>query len=159
MGPHHTMKMLSLGSSELYRVGSCDLAGTNSSYRCGQVACDLCEWEGRSASRLSHLVGTRAAKNSLCLKPFWGKQRWGSGVNEMNSCLQTGPSGGVCTEPPLPASHSGNVPTAGPEVVSGSGRLSVAESSCERALSAEIASLAQPRASPRKWASRTSVQD
>ena len=50
--------------------------------------------------RLSHLVGARAAKNSLCLKPFWGKQRWGSGVNEMNSCLQTGPSGGVCTEHP-----------------------------------------------------------
>lgn len=35
------------------------------------------------------------------LERFWGKKRWGSGVNEMNSRLQTGPSGGVWAEPPF----------------------------------------------------------
>lgn len=72
----------------------------------------------------------------------------GSGVNGMNSLLQTGSSGGICASPSLPGSRSGSVAMAGPEMVCGSGRLSMVASSCERALGAGIASLEQPRASP-----------
>lgn len=41
-----------------------------------------------------------AAFKQPLLETFWGEKRWSSGVNEMNSHLQTGPSGGVSAPSP-----------------------------------------------------------
>lgn len=64
--------------------------------------------ESRANGREDRPSGSRAWREPELLKQplletFWGKKRWGSGVNEMNSHLQTGPSGGICAEPPFQA--------------------------------------------------------
>lgn len=66
-------------------------------------------------------LGRARAANAASAGDVGGEERRGSGVNEMNSRRQTGPSGGVCAGPPfwLPP---GRLPAAGPGVVSGSRR-------------------------------------
>lgn len=77
-------------SPDLSKVGCSDLARTSSACRGGHVASDFCRWQGRPAW--------------LCLlERFWGEKRRGSGVNEMNSRLQTGPPGGCPRRAPSPA--------------------------------------------------------
>lgn len=67
-----------------------------------QVVCDPCQWEEDQSS------GSHAWREPELLKQplpgtFWGEKRWGSGVNEMNSHLQTGSTGGMCAESPSQA--------------------------------------------------------
>lgn len=105
-----------------------------------------CARRERSSLAAPHLAGADQLKG-LRTKPFelFGAQKsWGSGVNEMNSCLQPAHAGGVCAEP-HPWLPLGKCPHCRPRGGVGSGRQSAPESSCVRALRAAIGSLTQPQ--------------
>lgn len=79
LGPHHTMKTESLGRFRALQRGPVTLWGPNLLTDVVKLLA-ICANGKEDPPRLSHLVGAGAAKNSLCLKPLWGEQRWVQGL-------------------------------------------------------------------------------
>lgn len=120
---------------------------------------EICAHGGRtSPAPLPSLPpgGGRSCQSSPRWKHSGGEERRGSGVNERSSRLQTGPSGGVCTEPRFLASawEASPRPDQGggclqPQPVRGGAPLCWSPERCHRPPRCAA------RARPRKWASRT----